>query len=152
MGKNQTLFILIIPQLLMSTTPLFQKYLPESLWHIAENFSIDASVFEKYSNLVKLILESKSLSENDEKQNWFNLLPIMNEEQISKLKDILVREKEKLEEINSKYAQKQNEINQRYQQMFNADAYYKAQAELGAKETKHREQDLVEADNLLAQM
>ena len=38
-------------------------------------------------------MESKSLSEHSEKQNWFNLLPIMSEEQVNKLDDILTREK-----------------------------------------------------------
>ena len=47
-------------------------------------------------------MESKSLSEHTEKQNWFNLLPIMSEEQVNKLDDILTREKQKLEEIKQK--------------------------------------------------
>ena len=77
---------------------------------------------------------------------------MMNDEQVVKLKDILTREKQKLEEINQKYAQKQAEINQKYQQAFNAEAYYRAQAELGAKENQSREKELEEADSLLAQI
>ncbi|MDO4713217.1 MAG: hypothetical protein Q4B28_00720 [bacterium] len=133
-------------------TTLIQHHLPEHLWSVAENFTISEGIFAHHSDLIQLVLESKSLAENDEKQNWFNLLPIMNQEQIEKLRDILTREKEKLEEINKKYAQKQAEISQKYQQMFDADAYYKNQAALEAKEDKHREQDLAEADDLLAQM
>lgn len=133
-------------------TSLIQQYLPQHLWSLAENFTISEWLFSHHTDLIQLILESKSLAENDEKQNWFNLLPIMNQEQVDKLRDILTREKEKLEEINQKYAQKQAEITQKYQQMFNPDTYYKKQAALEAKEDKHREQDLAEADNLLAQM
>ena len=70
----------------------------------------------------------------------------MNEEQILKLKEILTREKEKLEEINQKYAKKQEEINWKYQQIFNQ------QAQLQAKENINRQQELEEADNLLAQI
>lgn len=76
----------------------------------------------------------------------------MSDEQIDKLKDILTREKQKLEEINQKYAQKQAEINQRYQQSFNPATYYQAQAKIQAEEGKAREKELIEADNLLAQM
>ena len=132
--------------------PLIQKYLPESLWKLASEFSIPENFLATESELIQLILESKSLAEHGEKQNWFNLLPIMSGEQIEKLRDILTREKQKLEEINQKYAQKQAEINQKYQQAFNAEAYYRAQAELGAKENQSREKELEEADSLLAQI
>lgn len=132
--------------------PLIQKYLPESLWKLASEFSIPENFLTTESELIQLILESKSLAEHGEKQNWFNLLPIMSGEQIEKLRDILTREKQKLEEINQKYAQKQAEINQRYQQNYNPEIYYEAQAKIQAQENKTREQDLVEADNLLAQM
>lgn len=129
-----------------------QQHLPEHLWKIAAEFSIPEAFLIKQNLLIQLILESKSLAEHNEKQNWFNLLPIMSDEQIDKLKDILTREKQKLEEINQKYAQKQAEINQRYQQSFNPATYYQAQAKIQAEEGKAREKELIEADNLLAQM
>lgn len=136
----------------MTNVALIQQYLPQNLWEIAEKFEIPENDLINRVDLIQLILESQSLAENNEKQNWFNLLPIMNDEQTEKLKEILVREKEKLAEINAKYEQKQTEINQKYQKMFDADAYYKAKDELEAKEDKSREQDLAEADDLLAQM
>ena len=95
----------------MTNLALIQTKLPENLWGTAQTFTIDDNSLNQYSDLVVLILNSKSLSDNTEKQNWFNLLTIMNEEQILKLKEILTREKEKLEEINQKYAKKQEEIN-----------------------------------------
>ena len=86
-----------------SNLGLIQEKLPENLWGMAQTFTIDDNSLNQYSDLVVLILNSKSLSDNTEKQNWFNLLTIMNEEQIPKLKEILTREKEKIEEINTKY-------------------------------------------------
>ena len=130
----------------MTNLALIQTKLPENLWGMAQTFTIDDNSLNQYSDLVVLILNSKSLSDNTEKQNWFNLLTIMNEEQILKLKEILTREKEKLEEINQKYAKKQEEINWKYQQIFNQ------QAQLQAKENINRQQELEEADNLLAQI
>jgi sugar-specific transcriptional regulator TrmB len=97
-------------------------------------------------------LESKSLAEQTEKQNWFNLLPIMSKEQIDKLYDILTREKQKLQEINDKYAKKQEEINKKYQQSYNPETYYQNQAKIKEEESKTRDQELVEADNLLTQI
>lgn len=130
----------------MTNLALIQSKLPENLWGMAQTFTIDDNSLNQYSDLVVLILNSKSLSDNAEKQNWFNLLTIMNEEQILKLKEILTREKEKLEEINQKYAKKQEEINWKYQQIFNQ------QTQLQAKENVNRQQELEEADNLLAQI
>ncbi|MBR6907081.1 hypothetical protein IKN40_00865 [bacterium] len=99
-----------------------------------------------------MILESKSLAEHSEKQNWFNLLPIMSQEQIDKLNDILTREKQKLQEINEKYNKKQEEINKKYQQSYNPETYYQNQARIKEEENKTRDQELVEADNLLTQI
>ena len=130
----------------MTNLALIQTKLPENLWGMAQTFTIDDNSLNQYSDLVVLILNSKSLSDNAEKQNWFNLLTIMNEEQTLKLKEILTREKEKLEEINQKYAKKQEEINWKYQQIFNQ------QTQLQAKENINRQQELEEADNLLAQI
>lgn len=130
----------------MTNLALIQEKLPENLWGMAQTFTIDDNSLNQYSDVVVLILNSKSLSDNAEKQNWFNLLTIMNEEQILKLKEILTREKEKLEEINQKYAKKQEEINWKYQQIFNQ------QTQLQAKENINRQQELEEADNLLAQI
>ena len=130
----------------MTNLALIQTKLPENLWGMAQTFTIDDNSLNQYSDLVVLILNSKSLSDNAEKQNWFNLLTIMNEEQMLKLKEILTREKEKLEEINQKYAKKQEEINWKYQQIFNQ------QTQLQAKENVNRQQELEEADNLLAQI
>ena len=136
----------------MTTVSLIEQLLPQNLWQVAKNFDIADEVLSQDPVLIQLILESKSLAGVDEKQNWFNLLQMMNDEQVAKLKDILTREKQKLEEINQKYAQKQAEINQKYQQAFNAEAYYRTQAELGAKENQSREKELEEADSLLAQI
>lgn len=139
----------------MTNITLIQSKLPQNLWESAQNFTIDDNSLNLHADLIVLILNSKSLTDNSEKQNWFNLLTIMNEEQISKLQEILTREKEKLEEINQKYAQKQQEINQKYQQMIDPQAYQKAQAQqaqLQAKENINRQQELEEADNLLTQI
>jgi hypothetical protein len=133
-------------------TSAIQQYLPEHLWNLAAEFDIPLVFLENNSSLIQLILESKSLSEHTEKQNWFNLLPIMSQEQVDKLNDILTREKQKLEEINEKYAKKQEEINKKYQQSYNPETYYQNQAKIKEEESKTRDQELVEADNLLTQI
>lgn len=53
-----------------------------------------------------MILESKSIDTQEEKQKRINLLEVMQPEHIERLKDILTREKKKLKEIQDKYDRK----------------------------------------------
>ncbi len=58
---------------------------------------------KKFPDLVVLILESQSM--NDQERNyWLQVLPVMTEDQVKELRDILETEKRKLAEIDKKYA------------------------------------------------
>ena len=116
----------------MVTQESVQKYLPEHLRKIAMEYNIPNDMLENNPDLVVLVLESKSINESKEKQSWFDLYSLMNQEQIDKLRDILTREKEKLAEIEAKYQAKQDEIKQ--------------------SELSSRQQEEVEADALLNQI
>lgn len=70
---------------------------------ITDRFDIPEAVMEKYPDLVNLIVETKSMDDK-ERQYWFHILPVMNEEQVDKLKVILDNEKQKLAEIDQKYS------------------------------------------------
>ena len=94
----------------MADQDIIIKYLPEHLQSVAQNYNIPNDMLEENSDLVVLVLESKSISDSKEKQSWFDLYSLMNQEQINKLRDILTREKEKLAEIEAKYQAKQDEI------------------------------------------
>lgn len=98
----------------MANNDLIVKKLPQPLRAEAVNYTIPDQFIDKKPNLVSLILESKSIGTNEEKQSWFNLLPLMNDEQIAKLEEILSREKQKLDEIEKKYEEKKIEIKKKY--------------------------------------
>ena len=93
-----------------------------------------------------MILRSRSIDTHEEKQNWFNLLPLMNDEQIEKLRNILLKEKRKLKEIEEKYSKKKQEITKKYVNKREESQYIKKvshirkkEAELDAKEDKEAE-------------
>ena len=98
----------------MANTQLIQKFLPQAVWDLAAQYTIPDQFIEKKAQLVTMLLQSRSIEKPDEKQSWFNLLPLMNDEQIAKLEDILTREKQKLEEIEKKYEEKKIEIKKKY--------------------------------------
>lgn len=68
----------------------------------------------QFSDLIELILHSESMNDQ-EKQYWINILPIMTPDQIKNLNDILTNEKTQLAAIDAKYSK---EIEQMGQQQF----------------------------------
>jgi hypothetical protein len=100
-------------------------------------------MLENNPDLVVLVLESKSISDQKEKQSWFDLYSLMNQEQIDKLRDILTREKEKLAEIEARYQAKQEEIKRKYEETYASGAYQAKQDEIKQSELSSRQQEEV---------
>ena len=136
----------------MVTQESIQKFLPERLWEVALNYNIPSDMLELNTDLVVLVLESKSIWDPKEKQSWFDLYSLMNQEQIDKLRDILTREKEKLAEIEAKYQAKQDEIKKKYEEVYASGAYQQQQDKIKDSEQTTRQQEEVEADALLDQI
>lgn len=128
------------------------KFLPEHLHTTAQSYNIPDDMLEDNADLVVLVLESKSISDEKEKQSWFDLYSLMNQEQIDKLRDILTREKEKLAEIEAKYQAKQEEIKRKYEETYASGAYQQSQDRIRESELSARQQEEVEADALLDQI
>ena len=136
----------------MATQENIMKFLPENLHQVALNYNIPDDMLEENADLVVLVLESKSISDQKEKQSWFDLYSLMNQEQIDKLRDILIREKQKLAEIEAKYQAKQEEIKRKYEETYASWAYQQQQDRIRDSEKASREQEEVEADALLNQI
>lgn len=135
----------------MATIENILKFIPENLQEFAKEFDISDEMLEANADLVILILGSKSISESKEKQSWFDLYPLMNAEQIDKLREILVREKEKLAEIEAKYQARQAEIRKKYE-TYASGEYQQKQEAIRNNENASRQQEEVEADALLDQI
>ncbi len=135
-----------------ASTELIQKMLPEDLWTLAWSFMIPEKFLETMPDLMVLILRSKSMDSHEDKQSWFSLLPMMNDEQIEKLRDILTREKQKLEEIEAKYEQKKDAVVTRVVSKRENSGYQQKIATIKNNEAQLKEQEHAEADNLLNQI
>ncbi len=126
-----------------------QKYLPADLHEKALTFTIPIEFIEKLPALIVLLLNSRSMAEASEKQSRFNLLPLMNDEQIAKLNDILTREKQKLEEIEKKYEDKKLEIKKKYLMKRQNMWYIKKMEDIKSAEAVVSDKEQLEADALL---
>lgn len=133
----------------MTTQQLILQHLPEDVHEAAQQYLIPDVFIEKMSDLIVLVLRSRSLDKPEEKQSWFNLLPVMNDEQIQKLRDILTRERDKLKEIEEKYEKKKTDIKKKYLMRWQNMWYIKKMNAIQEKEAAHREKEQEEADALL---
>ena len=136
----------------MTDIALVKAHLPQELREKAEKFTIPDEYISTMPDLIILVLNSRSMDNPEEKQSWFNLLPMMNKEQIDKLRDILTREKQKLEEIEQKYEQKKDELKNKYTQKREDMVYTKRMEEIKQEEAKHDEVEDKQAENLLTQI
>ncbi|MFA6992657.1 MAG: hypothetical protein WC269_05290 [Candidatus Gracilibacteria bacterium] len=80
-------------------------------------YIIPQLVREKFPDLVKLIYETESMND-EEREYWLKIMPIMTEEQIVKFRNILVNEKEQLTKLDKEYEKDINRMNQKHVQEF----------------------------------
>ncbi len=78
-----------------------------------KKYAIPAMVREKFPDLIKLIKETESMND-EEREYWFQILPIMTEEQIQKFRGILVNEKEQLARLDKEYEEELNKLNEKH--------------------------------------
>lgn len=123
--------------------------LPADIQTLAQDYTIPGEFLEKSPDIIVLILRSQSLASHDEKQNWFNLLPLMNEQQMAKLNTILVKEQEKLKEIETKYDVKKTEIEDKYLKEWHDAGYLDVTQGIKKQEETVRQKEEEEADALL---
>lgn len=87
---------------------------PEQYIKEAESkYIVPKIIREKFTDLVKLIFETESMDQ-EEREYWLQIMPIMSEEQIVKFRDILVNEKQQLEQLDSKYESEMSSLNNKY--------------------------------------
>lgn len=67
---------------------------------------------DKFPDLVKLIYETESMNE-EEREYWLQIMPIMSEDQITKFREILVNEKEQLSKLDKEYEGEMARLNKK---------------------------------------
>ncbi len=78
-----------------------------------DKYTIPSLVKEKFPDLIQLIKETESMND-EERDYWFQILPIMTEEQIRKFRDILVNEKAQLSNLDQEYEQELTKLNEKH--------------------------------------
>lgn len=76
-------------------------------------YTVPALVKEKFPDLIQLIKETESMNA-EEREYWYQILPIMTEDQIKKFRDILVNEKEQLGRLDKEYETELQKLNEKH--------------------------------------
>lgn len=134
----------------MNIQELIQKHLPQDLWEVALAYQIPEDFLESSADLIEMVLRSKAIDKPEDKQSWFTLLPIMNDEQMAKLRDILVREKQKVAEIENKYEDEKVEVKKKYLSKRQQISTLQKTNEIKTKEAEAKAQEDVAAEALLS--
>ncbi len=101
-----------------------------------------------FPEIIALIRQSQSMND-EERQYWVDILPVMTPEQVDQLRDILTNERDQLAAIDAKYAQELNKAGapQAIRQM--EEARRTKRAERSAKEEAARNEEEQKAEELL---
>ena len=112
---------------------------------------IPDDIREKHSDLIELILSSESMND-EERQYWINILPIMTEDQIENLRGILANEKDQLAAIDQKYSKQIEQMGQEELVHRTETKRRGLRTKRESVEAKHNAEDEAEASELLKQI
>lgn len=104
----------------------------------------------RFPQLIPMIVASPSMND-EERQYWIDVLPIMTEGQIDNLKDILGTEKKQIDAANKTYSAGVDTAMQTAKKAFDEQAYVaKKQARLQAENSEETKEKQEETDLLKA--
>ena len=113
-----------------------------------KTFTIDDEILAKYDELVKMILATESM-DDDERQYWFDIMPSMTDEQIDRLYNILDTERKKLQELEIKYQKEIKELNEKHLIEWQEFQMKNSKKKISEAEAKDKDKD---ADDVLAML
>lgn len=116
-----------------------------------QKYIIPRLVREKFPDLIKLIYETESMNQ-EEREYWMQIMPIMTEEQIKKFRDILINEKEQLSKLDKEYEQEMSRINSKKVPEIDEAKLKQKLQEIKDKEKADEQTDKAKEEELLKQL
>jgi len=115
-----------------------------------EKFEISEEIIKENPALVDLVLKTESMKD-EERKYWFQLLPIMSEDQVKKLQDILQNEKDQLTELDTKYAKEVSRLNEK-QPNWDPNAAKEKRKKVQEDEAAHQKSEKNAEADILSQL
>lgn len=114
-------------------------------------FHIPQAVRNENPKLIPLILQTESM-DDEEREYWFQILPIMTDDQIAKFKDILVTEKQQLAKLDKEYEAELAKINEKHLQEWRDFESKQERSERKKQEKTHEEEETSTEEELLKKL
>lgn len=124
-----------------------EQYITE----VESKYIVPPLVRDKFTDLVKLIYETESM-DAEEREYWLQIMPIMSEDQVVKLRDILVNEKVQLEKLDQNYKSEVSNIGNRAVPEIDEQQMKEKMAQIKAAEHASEQSEQAEEDALLKQL
>ncbi|MBU0667530.1 hypothetical protein KJ835_00250 [Patescibacteria group bacterium] len=116
-----------------------------------DKYKVPKLVSEKFPDLVDLIKNTESMNE-DERDYWFQILPIMTEDQIAKFRDILLTEKNQLDKLDKEYEEELTKLNEKHMIEWKEFETKEKREEIAGKEKKAEVEEKAEEEELLKRL
>ncbi len=117
----------------------------------ASGLQIPADTQTKFAAIIELIKGSESMND-EERQYWINILPIMTPEQMKNLEDILSSEKKQLAAIDAKYSKEMAQVSDAAGLAATEQKMKSKKKERQKMETEAAEHEQAKESELLAQI
>ena len=117
----------------------------------ANKFNIPAVVLEKYGDLVELIKKTESMSD-EEREYWFQILPIMTADQVTRLKTILQEEATQLSKLDDQYQDELTKLNKKHLEEWNVFQKKQEREALQAQEASHEAVEAKAEEDILKKL
>lgn len=114
-------------------------------------YVIPQVVLDKYPELVDLIKKTESMSD-DERNYWFQILPIMTDEQVNRLKTILNEEAQQLSKLDDQYQDELAKLNKKHLEEWNQFEHKQQNVELKKAEEAEKAKEAQVQEELLKQL
>ncbi len=113
--------------------------------------TIPDDVQKEFPQLVEMIKKSRSM-DNDERQYWIDVLPIMSDDQLQNLKDILSNEQKQIHDAEQSYSKGVEGAIRKSELDFDAEAYKEKKRIRLIAERKHEEEEKKREENILKEL
>jgi len=114
-------------------------------------FQISESLKRRFPEMVELILSARSMTE-DEKKYWTQLLPLMPDDQMSELKNILLDEKNSLATIDAKYNEQKAMLDELEKSLSKQERLSGKIKQLRQVEAREEDQENIEQEKILNEL
>jgi hypothetical protein len=127
------------------------SWIVEKLGPKAANFEIPEELAQKNLHLVELILNTESMND-EEREYWFAILPIMNDEQIAKFQGILQNERDQLDALDKKYQAEVSALNKKHSGEYMKKSLQEKQAKIRQAEAAESAEEKKKEEELMKRL